>query len=107
MQRDRLAGISPSAYVAMPRPGPRRELVFVRLLPDALKWVDAQAKTEGQTRSGMLRKLLGEAMAARLGTAPTGVEVMGIFVDGKHTPVSLQGPSLPGPTFGPLKGPNA
>jgi hypothetical protein len=50
----------------MPRPGPRREYVGVRLSPSGLEAIEklAAAETEGNL-SEMIRKLLGEAVAAR------------------------------------------
>lgn len=56
----------------MPRPGPRREYVAVRLKPDALAAVQslAERETDGNL-SEMIRVLLGEAMAARSRTPQT------------------------------------
>jgi predicted transcriptional regulator len=42
----------------MPRPGPRRGLVAIRLDDDALAWIDQQAEQEGVTRSDVIRAAL-------------------------------------------------
>lgn len=56
----------------MPRPGPRRPYVALRLSQQGLDLIDEWAKAETATetkpegnRSEMIRKLLGEAIAAR------------------------------------------
>jgi hypothetical protein len=50
----------------MPRPGPRRPLVGVRLNAEGLAYIDllAEQETDGN-RSEMVRILLGEAVTAR------------------------------------------
>lgn len=51
----------------MPRPGPRREYVGIRLSPDGLETVRRFAEQEtGGNLSEMVRKLLGEAVNARV-----------------------------------------
>jgi hypothetical protein len=45
----------------MPRPGPRRPYVALRLDPAALAWVDEQAVARGLNRSQMLRLMLSYA----------------------------------------------
>lgn len=50
----------------MPRPGPRRPIVAVRLSEAGIQQVDALAEAEGVNRSEMIRLLLTEAVAARL-----------------------------------------
>jgi Ribbon-helix-helix protein, copG family len=47
----------------MPRPGPPRPIVAVRLSDGGLKHIDALAKTEGVTRSEMMRIMLKYASA--------------------------------------------
>jgi hypothetical protein len=49
----------------MPRPGPRRPYVGVRLSVDGLIYIDRLAAAAGVTRSEMIRQLLDEAAAAR------------------------------------------
>lgn len=56
----------------MPRPGPRRELVAVRMLPAAIAVLDEIAEAENildergrPNRSEVVRMLLKEALAAR------------------------------------------
>lgn len=49
----------------MPRPGPRRAIVGVRMKSEAIEYVDALAEVEGVNRSEMVRILLAEAIAAR------------------------------------------
>jgi metal-responsive CopG/Arc/MetJ family transcriptional regulator len=49
----------------MPRPGPRRPLVAVRLSTTGLAVIDAMAEQEGVNRSEMIRTLLAEAVQAR------------------------------------------
>lgn len=52
----------------MPRPGPRRENVPLKLRPLAIVKVTAMAEKETKGNvSEMLRKLIAEAMAARVG----------------------------------------
>jgi metal-responsive CopG/Arc/MetJ family transcriptional regulator len=50
----------------MPRPGPRRPLVAIRLSAEGLEFIDqlAEQETEGN-RSEMVRRLLLEAVTAR------------------------------------------
>lgn len=50
----------------MPRPGPRRPLVGVRLSDEGRKYIEqlAAVETDGNL-SEMIRKLLAEAVAAR------------------------------------------
>jgi hypothetical protein len=56
----------------MPRPGPRREYVAVRLKPEALAAVQELAQAEtGDNLSEMIRKLLAEAMEARRARSTT------------------------------------
>jgi predicted DNA binding CopG/RHH family protein len=45
----------------MPRPGPRRPYVALRLDAAALTWVDEQAAARGLNRSQMLRLMLSYA----------------------------------------------
>ena len=45
----------------MPRPGPRRPYVALRLDAAALAWVDEQAAARGLNRSQMLRLMLSYA----------------------------------------------
>jgi hypothetical protein len=54
----------------MPRPGPRRELVALRLLPDAIEHLDQRAEAEQlhdeqgrPNRSEMIRVMLAYASA--------------------------------------------
>jgi metal-responsive CopG/Arc/MetJ family transcriptional regulator len=49
----------------MPRPGPRRPLVNVRLTEEGIAYIDQLAATEGVNRSEMIRTLLAEAVTAR------------------------------------------
>jgi metal-responsive CopG/Arc/MetJ family transcriptional regulator len=49
----------------MPRPGPRRPLVALRLSEGDLEVVDRIAEAEGVSRSEMIRRLLDEAIKAR------------------------------------------
>ena len=49
----------------MPRTGPRRVMIGVKLLPTAIAYIDELAKAEGVNRSEMVRRLLSEAVAAR------------------------------------------
>ncbi|MFC6853898.1 ribbon-helix-helix domain-containing protein [Aquipuribacter hungaricus] len=51
--------------IHMPRPGPRRPIVTVRVDQEDLTEVDRLATAEGVGRSEMVRRLLVEAMAAR------------------------------------------
>jgi len=53
------------AQPRMPRPGPRRPIVAVRLSEQGIAAVDKLAETEGVNRSEMIRRLLSEAVAAR------------------------------------------
>lgn len=52
----------------MPRPGPRKDLVFVRLAPATVAELQRLADAEGITRSEMIRQLLTDALAARRST---------------------------------------
>lgn len=45
----------------MPRPGPRRPYVAVRLNPDGLAWIDELAAERGINRSETLRLMLAYA----------------------------------------------
>ena len=45
----------------MPRPGPRRPYVALRLGEDVLAWVDTEAERRGLNRSEMLRLMLDYA----------------------------------------------
>jgi len=49
----------------MPRPGPRRPLVAIRLSAEGIAHIDGLAAKAGVTRSEMIRTLLTEAVAAR------------------------------------------
>lgn len=49
----------------MPRTGPRRVIVGVRLKAEAIAYIDELAKAEKVNRSEMVRRLLAEAVAAR------------------------------------------
>jgi hypothetical protein len=49
----------------MPRPGPRRAIVGIRLKPEAITYIDTLAQQAGVTRSDMIRTLISEALAAR------------------------------------------
>lgn len=49
----------------MPRSGPRRPLVAVRLSAEGIAYIDKLAKSEGVNRSEMIRILLAEAVARR------------------------------------------
>ena len=49
----------------MPRPGPRRPLVALRISTEGLAYIDQLAAGEGINRSEMIRRLLAEAVAAR------------------------------------------
>lgn len=49
----------------MPRTGPRRVMIGVKLLPAAIAYIDELAEAEGVNRSEMVRRLLAEAVAAR------------------------------------------
>lgn len=49
----------------MPRSGPRRVIVGVRLKADAIAYIDTLAEAQGVNRSEMIRLLLAEAVAAR------------------------------------------
>jgi metal-responsive CopG/Arc/MetJ family transcriptional regulator len=46
----------------MPRPGPRRPMVAVRLSPDVLARVDAAAAVAGVNRSEMIRRLIADGL---------------------------------------------
>lgn len=48
-----------------PRPGPVRPIVGVRIKQDAIDYIDQLAEREGVGRSEMIRRLIGEALAAR------------------------------------------
>lgn len=45
----------------MPRPGPRRPYVALRLSQDDLDWIDAEAERKGVNRSEMMRVMLAYA----------------------------------------------
>lgn len=45
----------------MPRPGPRRPYVAVRLSQDGLDWIDQQAAAHGVNRSEQIRVMLAYA----------------------------------------------
>ncbi len=45
----------------MPRPGPRRPLVALRLSEDGVKRIDARASEAGVNRSEMIRAMLAYA----------------------------------------------
>lgn len=49
----------------MPRPGPRRPLVALRLGNEVTATVDRLAEQDGVNRSEMIRKLIAEAICAR------------------------------------------
>lgn len=49
----------------MPRPGPRRVMIGVKLYPEAIAYIDKLAEAEGVTRSEMVRRLLAEAVSSR------------------------------------------
>jgi metal-responsive CopG/Arc/MetJ family transcriptional regulator len=49
----------------MPRPGPRRPLVAIRMSDEGIAYVDQLAEEAGVNRSEMIRTLLKEAIAAR------------------------------------------
>ena len=49
----------------MPRTGPRRVIVGVRLKAEAIALIDQMAEAEKVNRSEMVRILLAEAVAAR------------------------------------------
>jgi metal-responsive CopG/Arc/MetJ family transcriptional regulator len=53
----------------MPRPGPRRPLVAVRLSEQGIAEVDRLAQAQGVNRSEMIRRLLAEALAVRAARA--------------------------------------
>lgn len=60
----------------MPRPGPRRPYVALRLDAAALAWVDEQAAARGLNRSQMLRLMLSfaqEQMSSVEDTTPVTV----------------------------------
>lgn len=46
----------------MPRPGPRRPLVCVRMSEDDIALIDAYAEREGVNRSEMIRRLVIQAL---------------------------------------------
>lgn len=46
---------------SMPRPGPRRPYVALRLSQDGLDWIDAEAARRGVNRSEMMRLMLAYA----------------------------------------------
>ncbi len=50
----------------MPRPGPRKPQVAVRLSQHGLDYLAERAAEEGLTRSDLLRALIKEATAARI-----------------------------------------
>jgi hypothetical protein len=45
----------------MPRPGPRRPLVAIRLATDEIAWLDQRAEAEGLNRSEVVRRALAYA----------------------------------------------
>ncbi len=45
----------------MPRPGPRRPLVAIKLAQDGIDWIDQRATTEDVNRSEMIRRMLAYA----------------------------------------------
>lgn len=45
----------------MPRKGPRRPMVSIRLSPDGLAYIDDRAKTETVNRSELIRRMLAYA----------------------------------------------
>lgn len=47
----------------MPRPGPRRPLVAVRLSTSGIEYIDKRAAEEGVNRSEMIRRMLAYAGA--------------------------------------------
>jgi metal-responsive CopG/Arc/MetJ family transcriptional regulator len=47
----------------MPRPGPRRPLVALRLSDQGIEWLDQRAEDEGVNRSEMIRIALAYAVA--------------------------------------------
>lgn len=49
----------------MPRSGPRRPNIGVRLSAEGVAYIDELAKVEKVNRSEMIRRLLAEAVAAR------------------------------------------
>lgn len=49
----------------MPRPGPRRTMVGVKLSEEGIAYIDELAAAEKVNRSEMIRRLLAEAVAAR------------------------------------------
>lgn len=49
----------------MPRPGPRRPLVALRLGDEVTAAIDQLAKVEGVNRSEMIRRLVDEALTVR------------------------------------------
>jgi metal-responsive CopG/Arc/MetJ family transcriptional regulator len=54
----------------MPRTGPRRPLVALKLGDEWIAVIDRLGEQEGVNRSEMIRRLLGEAIAARQITIP-------------------------------------
>lgn len=48
----------------MPRPGPRRPAVSVRLDPDQADWLATQATAGGVSQGHIIRGLISRAMAA-------------------------------------------
>lgn len=53
-----------------PRKGPRRPIVGVRISEGGIAAIDQLAKAEGVTRSEMIRRLLSESLARRVGAVP-------------------------------------
>jgi len=49
----------------MPRPGPRRIMLGVKVKPESMAVIDELAEKEGVSRSEMARRLMAEAIAAR------------------------------------------
>lgn len=47
-----------------PRPGPRMDMVWLRMPPDAITDVDGRAKAVGVKRSEMIRRMLAYAASA-------------------------------------------
>lgn len=53
----------------MPRTGPRRPLVAIRLSEEGIAYIDQLAEQEGVNRSEMIRILLKEAIGHRAASA--------------------------------------
>jgi hypothetical protein len=50
----------------MPRPGPRRPLVAIKLAQDGIDWIDQRAAEQGTNRSEMIRLMLWYETGTRL-----------------------------------------